>query len=319
MGAEDDDIPLTQLTGNPPTPEASSTDLGGSDYSSLGQSRNITLPSPTRDPSQVRITSGPPSSEHPSTSQTVPRQDPLPPTRPQKWATFINIHLDTLTYTLLFLLVGLPIYYSTSYTMPAHLTLSILTYFLALSLPPNYKRILHPVLVSCKASPAHCFLVQAGREHRDNVPVFPCSPKKDNADLEKYNSLPHHPPNLAPRPLQTLHPPLRPGNLQHQNALPAALQPQSPSTPAPTRRRRHLQLRPRCLHCRSRPPNVPYVLFELTSSYLITNFGPPPPLYAHMRGSAPSSAPTLAPQNKPIKQNAPSYPSARSINPPFRS
>lgn len=151
MGVEDDDIPLTQSTRNPPTPEASSTDLGETDYSPGEASQNIALPSRTQNPSQVRITNGPPESEPLTTttpSQPRPRQDPLPPTRAQKWATLINIHLDTLTYALLFLLIGLPIYYSTSYTMPAHLTLSILTYFLALSLPPRHKRIIHPVLLS---------------------------------------------------------------------------------------------------------------------------------------------------------------------------
>ncbi|KAL9137166.1 MAG: hypothetical protein Q9175_001623 [Cornicularia normoerica] len=151
MGAEDDDIPLTQLTRIPPTPEASSTDLGGTGYSSGEPSQSIALPSRTQDPSQVRITNGPPQSEALTTftaSRTTPLQDPLPRTRPQKWATLISNHLDTLTYTLLFLLFGLPIYYSTSYTMPAHVTLSILTYFLALSLPSSYKRIIHPVLLS---------------------------------------------------------------------------------------------------------------------------------------------------------------------------
>lgn len=151
MGAEDDDIPLTQLTRNPPTPEASSTNLEATDYSSGEPIQNIAFPSRTQDPSEVRITNGPPQSEALSIStppQPIPRQEPRPPTRPQTWASFINIHLDTLTYTVLFLLLGLPIYYSTSYTMPAHLTLSVLTYFLALSLPASYKRIIHPVLLS---------------------------------------------------------------------------------------------------------------------------------------------------------------------------
>lgn len=35
--------------------------------------------------------------------------------------------------------------------------------------------------------PAHCLLVQADRDHRDNVQVLPCFPREDNADLEKYN------------------------------------------------------------------------------------------------------------------------------------
>jgi putative effector of murein hydrolase len=53
-----------------------------------------------------------------------------------------------LTYAILFLFIGLPIYYTTGYAMPAHLTLNILAYFLALSLPPKWKQFLHPVLVS---------------------------------------------------------------------------------------------------------------------------------------------------------------------------
>ena len=40
---------------------------------------------------------------------------------------------------------------------------------------------------SGETSPTHSFIVQAGREHQDIVSVLPCSPRKDNADLEKYN------------------------------------------------------------------------------------------------------------------------------------
>lgn len=154
MGAEDDDIPLTESSRNPPTSEASSiTDLATDDALSA-QDQDITLPSRAQDPSQVRGTGGPPQSEPLTTSQLsqpsppIPRQDPRPPTRSQRWAALANIHLDTLTYTVLFLFIGLPIYYALNYTMPAHLTLSILTYFLAISLPPKYQQFLHPVLIS---------------------------------------------------------------------------------------------------------------------------------------------------------------------------
>ncbi len=143
MGGEDDDIPLTQPSRSPPTPEASST----TDLSS----QEIRPPSPAQDPSQVRGTGGPPQSEAliaSISSQFVPRQDPTPPTRAQKWATVFNVHLDLVSYTSLFIFVGLPIYYSLDYAMPAHVTLSVLTYFAALSLPPKYKRFLHPVLLS---------------------------------------------------------------------------------------------------------------------------------------------------------------------------
>ena len=148
MGSEEDDIPLTQLSRNTQTPEASST------VDTVLQSipeQDIAFPSRAQDPSQVRGTGGPPQSEPLTTSPTrrqPPLQDPPPPSRPQKWATIASLHFDTLTYFLLFVLIGLPIYYSTSYTMPAHLLLSVLNYFLALSLPPRYKRVIHPVLLS---------------------------------------------------------------------------------------------------------------------------------------------------------------------------
>ncbi|MCJ1451143.1 hypothetical protein MMC28_001478 [Mycoblastus sanguinarius] len=156
MGAEDDDIPLTEANRNPPTPEGSSSVDLGTEPSINPIDSGLTSPSRTQDPSQVRGTGGPPQSEilSPSLhSPSFPLQDPLPLTRPQRWATFVNLHLDTFIYTLLFLFLGLPIYYFTSYTMPAHLTLSILTYIFAISIPAKYKRFLHPVLV------AACFTI----------------------------------------------------------------------------------------------------------------------------------------------------------------
>lgn len=148
MGSEDDDIPLTQSSRNTHLPEATSTlDLASQSM----PDQDITLPSRAQDPSQVRGTGGPPQSEPPATSPSrrpPPLQDPPSPSRPERWAAIANLHLDTLTYFLLFILIGLPIYYSTSYTMPAHLPVSVLTYFLALSLPSRYKRVIHPVLLS---------------------------------------------------------------------------------------------------------------------------------------------------------------------------
>ncbi|KAF8861322.1 hypothetical protein BDZ45DRAFT_647583 [Acephala macrosclerotiorum] len=91
--------------------------------------------------------------ENDTTSPSLTRvsqvlQTPPPLTRPQRWAATINRNFDRLTYLLIFLFVGLPIYYSTGYAMPAQLTFNILAYFAALALPPNWKRFLHPVLVS---------------------------------------------------------------------------------------------------------------------------------------------------------------------------
>lgn len=151
MGAEDDDIPLTQISRNAPIPGAASSLSLSDDISTNTSNQELSYPSRTQDPSQVRGTGGPPQAitpdEAPSTQQTL-QQDPRPPTRAQRWATLANHYLDSLTYTILLIFIGLPLYYALDYAMPAHLTLSILTYFSALSIPPNYKRFLHPVLVS---------------------------------------------------------------------------------------------------------------------------------------------------------------------------
>ncbi|KAI0835981.1 LrgB-like family-domain-containing protein [Hypoxylon sp. FL0890] len=89
------------------------------------------------------------SSSNSNTAHTeLPPQAPIPPPRASRWAAIITTKLDLIIYTLLFLLVGLPLYYAGVYAMPMHLTLNILTYFLATSLPPTWRQYLHPVLLS---------------------------------------------------------------------------------------------------------------------------------------------------------------------------
>ena len=112
---------------------------------------DLIAPQRAQDPSLVRGTGGPPEINISTTNTIRPReiiQAPLPLTRSQRWAFFINSNFDKLTYTILFLFVGLPLYYTTSYAMPCHLTLNVLAYFFAIALPPKYKQFLHPVLVS---------------------------------------------------------------------------------------------------------------------------------------------------------------------------
>ena len=45
----------------------------------------------------------------------------------------------------------------------------------------------------------------------------------------------------------------------------------------------------------------------------LTKLGHPPPLYAHMRGSSPCSAPNLGPQAKLLKQTSPPTPHSVSL------
>ncbi|KAK6856068.1 LrgB-like family-domain-containing protein [Apiospora arundinis] len=140
MGDETDEIPMTNTT---PTGERTPEDTE-------------TEPPYSRRPSQVHLadaalpetgadTTG---ASTPTVPPELPPQAPLPLPRAKKWAVVIAAKLDIITYFLLFVLVGIPVYYSTGYAMPIQLTFSILTYFGALALPPTWRQFLHPVLVS---------------------------------------------------------------------------------------------------------------------------------------------------------------------------
>lgn len=162
MGDEDDDIPLANIRHDSEATEAEFAAPTGlptpPDDSPLPSpaltppADNIQAPLRAQDPDSIKGTGGPPiadvaSEAAPLISQPQ-RHDPVPLTRPQRWAAFISLNLDMLTYGALFILVGLPIYYAVGYPMPAQLSLNILFYFGALRLPPKYKTFLHPVLVS---------------------------------------------------------------------------------------------------------------------------------------------------------------------------
>lgn len=60
----------------------------------------------------------------------------------------MNVNLDILIYTAIFLFVNIPIYYSTGYAMPIQLSFNILAHFTALQLSAQWRRFLHPILVS---------------------------------------------------------------------------------------------------------------------------------------------------------------------------
>lgn len=148
LGTENDVIPLTQL-------ESRRGSLASTALLSAQEPRAnsvLELPEPRRaqNPNQVRGTGGPPVADDSNSivHTTSIRQAPLPLTRPQRFAAFINANFDRLTYLVLFLFVGIPVYYATGYAMPAQLTFSVMAYFTALALPAKWKQILHPVLVS---------------------------------------------------------------------------------------------------------------------------------------------------------------------------
>lgn len=150
MGNEDDNIPLTDVPRSRQDSQVSISDVDNGTVTPVGDTANSLIAPPrAQNPDQVRGTGGPPeASMHtlPSIQPTVP-QAPLPLTRPQKWATFINQDFDRLTWLMLFL-ISLPIYYTTGYAMPVQLSFNVLAYFSALALPAQWRQFLHPVLVS---------------------------------------------------------------------------------------------------------------------------------------------------------------------------
>ena len=140
MGNENDAIPLTEPSNEPRTPNED-------EYDGL---EDLIAPDRAQDPNAVRSFHGPPVPQHAIAPSTTARTTQLPPplTRDQIWATHLNTHIDLYTYSALLIFIGIPVYYSTGYPMPVQLCLNILCYYFALSLPPSWKRFLHPVLVS---------------------------------------------------------------------------------------------------------------------------------------------------------------------------
>lgn len=162
LGRENDNIPLSQVRqdseaitpepSGPPTPAELAAPEGQplmADYEKLAT--GLQAPSKAMDPDSVTGTGGPPVAESLSSLQTTSspiRHDSAPLTRSQRWAAFITFNFDILTYSTLFIFIGIPIYYGLGYAMPIQLSLNTIFFFLALRIPPPYKTYAHPVLVS---------------------------------------------------------------------------------------------------------------------------------------------------------------------------
>jgi len=148
LGPENDEIPMTATSRMTESSAARSSSESVTGTSAEPTEPQPQLPPRARDPPPThqgfRDT---PDDTEPSPAN-LPSQIPVPPSRATKWALVISSRLDLVMYAVLFIFVGLPIYYTVGYAMPLQLTFSILTYFAAMSLPPNWRQYLHPVLVS---------------------------------------------------------------------------------------------------------------------------------------------------------------------------
>jgi len=150
MGVEDDEIPLTDMSNGVSASATQSESF--LPLMPVPAAPAVQAPLRAQDPSKVTGTGGPPT-EQPelTTSLAAPsllRRDTAPITRAQRWAAEININMDLLLYSVIFFCVGMPVYYAAHYAMPIQLTVTILAYFAALSLPPLWRRFLHPAMVA---------------------------------------------------------------------------------------------------------------------------------------------------------------------------
>ncbi|KAG8631756.1 hypothetical protein KVT40_000896 [Elsinoe batatas] len=154
MGQEDDNIPLTeqrrasQPSNGIPTP----SQINSPAHSPAADTpAELRMPTRAQDPSQVTGTGGPPiasTTQLLNTTASRLRHDPPRLSRAQQWATWMSTNLDITTYWGLFLFVGLPVYYTVGYAMPAQLGINVVCFLLALRIPAKWKTYLHPVLVS---------------------------------------------------------------------------------------------------------------------------------------------------------------------------
>jgi putative effector of murein hydrolase len=151
LGDETDEIPIAETprsgfqTGDSPSisESPSSVALNGlvaPPRSQLSQQRSVNT---TREDLQ-----GWQNQDSSSLRPTMYVQTPLPPHRAQRWSAWLSSHTDLMSYSAMFLLVGLPVYYAVDYAMPIQLTFSVLMYFTAMAIPPRWRQYLHPVLVS---------------------------------------------------------------------------------------------------------------------------------------------------------------------------
>lgn len=152
LGPQEDEIDLTRTPPPQDTPPLS-TDVSA--QTSAVALDDLTPPGQSHEPTHIQpIAEHGPSSTPPELPEPTASPPPLPPQAPpappraRLWAAIIQSHIDTITYLTVFLFIGLPIYYANGYAMPLQLTFTILMYFVALSLPPNWKQVLHPVIVS---------------------------------------------------------------------------------------------------------------------------------------------------------------------------
>lgn len=125
-----------------PAPRSESSTPSGEPQEQNQEVFKDQIPSQASEPMQGAITP----SELERISMTTPEDDRSNGKRRQ-WRSRLLKQIDLLTWFALFLVIGLPVYYGTGYTMPIFICINILCFQGANAVPPKIKRVAHPVLV----------------------------------------------------------------------------------------------------------------------------------------------------------------------------
>ncbi|KAK9464716.1 LrgB-like family-domain-containing protein [Lipomyces arxii] len=88
-----------------------------------------------------------------------------PTPRAEFMAALATRYLDTFLYITVFFCVGLPVYFTTGYTLIAHCTLTILMLFIGLRLPATVRRVIHPIF-TCSGFTIFGIFVVAEANHK---------------------------------------------------------------------------------------------------------------------------------------------------------
>jgi hypothetical protein len=178
---QDETLPLTDIH-----PEETETTRRSSeitlDLNSVAES--LPAPTPTAEASRIR---GPgidvPISREGSSGNLLNDFQQLrPPTTAQRAAAFVTTYLDILTWSLLWV-VGIGVYLGTGYSMPAQLPLNIITFIIAMRIPPGVRRFIHPIFPCAGATILGIFTL-AAIKHESLYEGFP-SDYRSNVRIDR--------------------------------------------------------------------------------------------------------------------------------------
>ena len=174
--AQDETIPLNEV----PPPTTTRDDFRRSSEASF-DAQNVAemldRPSPTAEASRIRGSGvGLPLSQHISNIDFINNlAQPHTLTEAQRIAGHITLHLDALTWSLLWL-VGFCLYMVKDYSMPAQLPLNVLTFFLAMKLSPSVRRFIHPIFPCAALTILGIFVLAAMKRESLDQGMRLCNP-----------------------------------------------------------------------------------------------------------------------------------------------